>query len=542
MLGNIANNIVGLVMIGITLAMVIAFLVWYYRNRQERLFLQRSMDNNELVGIMPRYWKPLDVGIINNEINPIEKGQIDGKQNHPPQERTSYVKTEDKIISKMNDHYQSEINRIDQFTILNSNKSLEDKFENLEDVIEGNGYKESHDRMKQDWKTKKGIFANRIEEAIENRANAYVILNRFKRENSIPVTREPFKTDKIFKFLKILIPVILFSIEVFLNYEALVAATDRNQATYLSFTVAAINVGLSFLIGYLVLTHYFNPVTTSKKPRILFYGFFFALYSIVLVYLNLMLGVFRSLIKEVDRLIEIGAEDARIQAITDSAFKDSVFPFDDLNNITFDGAFLLFMGLFFAIITMIDGYFFKDPIPGYQNAGDNLDAAKKRVQKLKDHDRILFAKNQRAYEDDLEKWHKYRLESVKVWSKYINVVQMLDQRFKSFKKQLENTLELSLKNYRTANMEYRQTQPPAYFANPHQPMFIEDFNNVYEGIAEYNISDEAKRNLVKDYRDNINSDYEKMVEIYSEFFDNERNELDSYVRKLDEMDVSHRGI
>ena len=61
MLGNIANNIVGLVMIGITLAVVIAFLVWYYRNRQERLFLQRSMDNNELVGIMPRYWKPLDV-------------------------------------------------------------------------------------------------------------------------------------------------------------------------------------------------------------------------------------------------------------------------------------------------------------------------------------------------------------------------------------------------------------------------------------------------------------------------------------------------
>ena len=80
MLGNIANNIVGLVMIGITLAMVIAFLVWYYRNRQERLFLQRSMDNNELVGIMPRYWKPLDVGIINNEINPIEKGQIEHHQ------------------------------------------------------------------------------------------------------------------------------------------------------------------------------------------------------------------------------------------------------------------------------------------------------------------------------------------------------------------------------------------------------------------------------------------------------------------------------
>ena len=80
MLGNIANNIVSIVMIAITLAIVVAFLVWYYRNRQQNQSFMRSMDNNELVGIMPRYWKPLDVGIINVEINPIEKGQIDGKQ------------------------------------------------------------------------------------------------------------------------------------------------------------------------------------------------------------------------------------------------------------------------------------------------------------------------------------------------------------------------------------------------------------------------------------------------------------------------------
>ena len=33
-----------------------------------------------------------------------------------------------------------------------------------------------------------------------------------------------------------------------------------------------------------------------------------------------------------------------------------------------------------------------------------------------------------------------------------------------------------------------------------------------------------------------------MVEIYSEFFDNERTDLDSYITKLDEMDISHRGI
>ena len=62
-----------------------------------------------------------------------------------------------------------------------------------------------------------------------------------------------------------------------------------------------------------------------------------------------------------DRGLEIGAEK---QAIDNSCFKDSVFPFDDLNNITFDGAFFIY-GSVFCIITIIDGYFFKDPIPGY---------------------------------------------------------------------------------------------------------------------------------------------------------------------------------
>ena len=43
----------------------------------------------------------------------------------------------------------------------------------------------------------------------------------------------------------------------------------------------------------------------------------------------------------------------------------------------------LFIGFFFALITMIDAYFFKDPIPGYQKVGDNICKAQKELKNLK---------------------------------------------------------------------------------------------------------------------------------------------------------------
>ena len=528
----------GYIMILITAIAVILLYLWHLKTRDPNQLISPTMGKNDLVGIVPRYWKPIEISTINAELKPVEKGQIDGNQNFPPSERTSLAKTEEKITSRMINHFNSEITRIDQFKVIDSNKTLEDKFEILEDTIRGNGYKQNHEKMKQDWLHKKSLFKTRIESSIKDRKEAYVELNRFTRENSIPITRLPFTPSKILKFIKILIPVALFSIEIYLNFEALKDATSISQAQYLSFTVAAINVGLSFLVGYLVLTHLFNPVNVTKKPRILFYGFFFTLYISALAYLNFMLGVFRSLINAA-----LDASNRVLsQEMTDNAFYDSVFPFDNLGSISFDGAFLLFMGFFFALITMIDGYFFNDPIPGYQKVGDNLAAAKKRVQKLKDHDRLLFAVNQKRYEDDLEKRHLYRLQSVKYWGKYVNLVQNLNGRFELFKQSLEQTLRTSIRNYRTANMEFRDTPAPSYFNDPHVPQFVSNFNESYGSIEEYNISDPERRKFMDNKTRLINDEYAEMVATYRVFFDNERDELDAYIKMLDDSDIRQKGI
>ena len=200
------------------------------------------------------------------------------------------------------------------------------------------------------------------------------------------------------------------------------------------------------------------------------------------------------------------------------------------------------MGFFFALITMIDGYFFNDPIPGYQKVGDNLASAKTRVKKLKQHRHSVFSVNQKNYEDGLKSWHDYRLLCVKLWGKYVNVDQGCVQKFKVFKGKMDETLKISTQNYRTANMEYRDTQAPAYFGNQHVSQFNESFNDAYDAIAEYNITDSQKRDIQSNFRKNINAEYEAMVSTYSQFFDNERFALDEFVKKLDDNDIRHKGI
>ena len=54
---------------------------------------------------------------------------------------------------------------------------------------------------------------------------------------------------------------------------------------------------------------------------------------------------------------------------TDAAIKEAVMPFDNMGSITFGGAFLMLVGFFFAFLSLIDAYFFKDPIPGYGELG-----------------------------------------------------------------------------------------------------------------------------------------------------------------------------
>ena len=105
--------------------------------------------------------------------------------------------------------------------------------------------------------------------------------------------REPQVHKKQFQILKILVPVVLFFTEVSLNITGLAEVLSGSEAVITSVMLSLVNVGLSFAVGILILTHYFNPVGASKSK--IFYTPFLGIYLIILVYINAVMGVFRAM-------------------------------------------------------------------------------------------------------------------------------------------------------------------------------------------------------------------------------------------------------
>ena len=160
---------------------------------------------------------------------------------------------------------------------------------------------------------------------------------------------------------------------------------------------------------------------------------------------------------------------------------------------------------------------------------------------------MLFDRTREMYDGNLASNHEFRLQCVKNWSKYVDIVQGLDSRYQTFTRKLIQTLDLSIKNYRTSNQTYREHPIPKHWIpsteNPALPAvdvdFIKSFNVAYAEIAEYNMDDSFKREKANKARSVILNEYKVMVEQYAEFFDIEREKINVYLDKLDDTDVNN---
>ena len=131
--------------------------------------------------------------------------------------------------------------------------------------------------------------------------------------------------------MKLMIPFILFSVEIALNITGLVEVISGSEAVITAVMVSCINIGLSFSVGFLVLTHLFNPVGTSKSK--LLYFIVLVLFASILVYINCMMGVFRASTEIANNIDLSSLSEAAAQAentrISNQAMFAAVYPFDN---------------------------------------------------------------------------------------------------------------------------------------------------------------------------------------------------------------------
>lgn len=479
---------------------------------------------NEVKGT---YWTPLELEVIEKAFKPGEKGRNEGSNNSPLTNQQRICATEGELIHFVKSHYNKEIRKIRSWVIEGTNVDVQKVFRDNKRLIHNNGYLQEFNKMVANWNSNLQAYRLRVKQAVQKRHEAREAVRQFKIQNNLMAGREPQVHKKQFQFLKILVPIVLFVTEVSLNITGLAEVLSGSEAVITSVMLSLVNVGLSFAVGFLILTHYFNPVGASKTK--LFYTPFLGIYLLILVYINAVMGVFRAMTEKANMTLD---PETAI-AISNEAITAAVYPFDDLSSITFGGFFLMLVGFFFAFLTLLDAYFFKDPIPGYGILGEERAAAEKRLDKIKHEDTLVFTSTESSELARLNQKHEDRLDANESWKFYVDQLQKIVEYYEQFNIMTKEVLESAMSLYREQNEKFRTTPPPAYFSDPLDFSFIKPFKVNYSHLIDEYKTDEEVAIIGKENEDRIYREYSDMQQKYLTFFESEKAELFRIVEEID---------
>ena len=509
------------------LLMAIAIIVYSLFFAQKDKGVPKKKPLTMPTGFADRYWEPIVFEQLEKNIKPGSKGRNEGSNNSPVTSAQKLCATEVDIREYVKSHYNDQLKRISNFKIKNTGEDVQNEFRKYKRILRSNGYRQVYNRMVASWNGTLETYKLRVKQAVVQRSEARDAVRQFKIQNNLIAGREPQVHAKLFQFLKLLVPFVLFFTEVSLNITGLQEVLGGAEALLVSFMLSSVNVGLSFAVGVLVLTHFFNPVGASKSKIV--YIICFLLYAFLLVWINSMMGVFRALTE----IADISTNPIEAMDLANKAITEAVMPFNNMGSITFGGAFLMLVGFFFAFLSLIDAYFFKDPIPGYGELGKNRDAAEKRVLKIKHEDTLLFTSTETLAHEALADRNEERLHANEAWKCMVDELQDVDSRYDTFTNSLENVLQSGIDMFRSQNLKFRTDSAPAYFDVPVDTNFIKTFKQNYPALSDELVNDEEAAKIMLENEKIIQKEYAEMQEIYVKFFEAERHKLFEIVKGID---------
>lgn len=519
------------------LALLLFGLGYFARHSYKNIFSMKGksekMENKPLID---NRWEALSYERIEKNFSPGSKGRNEGSNNSPLSSSNRICATEGEIIKYVKSHYLNQVKKIKEWGIEGTDKNLQEVFRDSKRAIKRNGYSQEYNKLKSKWESELRHYVVRVKEARKEREEARQAVRTYKIQNNIIAGRQPQVHKKTFQIMKIMIPFILFTVEIALNITGLLEVISGSEAVITAVMVSCINVGLSFSVGFLVLTHLFNPVGTSKSK--VFYSIVLFLFGAILVYINCMMGVFRASTEIANTIDLSNLSEAQAQAenmrITSEAMFAAVYPFDDLGKITFSGSFLMLVGFFFSFVSLLDGYFIKDPIPGFGKLGQARHDTEKRAEKLKNHESTVFTRTEEAELARLNDKHESRIEANETWKYYTDQLQIIVEQFDNFNQETKEVLQSAMQSYREQNLKYRSTPAPAYFEASPDFSFIKNFNETYAHLADEFKTDEQIEVIGMANEEKIDSEYREMHERYIQFFRDEKEKLFDVVEQIDD--------
>jgi len=397
-------------------------------------------------------WQVYEVGELEKKHKVTERAKIDGSGEQPPTNDPGYTVLENEISLECGNYLEEHTEKLRVYL-----KKVEDSQIILASHLKQNHFESVVNTLEADFNTivnqKKLILSEQYNEFVTYQAEkeTFKNMNQTYRE---PNSADRSKTVKAFSLI-----LILFILEVFANSlilgSALMGGTVEGFAV--SSAVAFLNVIVSSLIGY----HLVKNINHIEKPKKVFYGILSAGYLLIITYINLALGAYRSIAEKT--LVGI-AEDNMTLEQRRLLLEKAVKFWGSGIDYSFVGVILTFVGMSFALISILDGLLYNDSYPGFGKVGQ-------KVNKLKNDIRISFHEYSVDVSTLFQKYNKILQEKYKTvldihlnnWNINTNLIQKEFVTYEAKVIDLEDKTNHIIKEYRKENTRVRKTASPSYF-------------------------------------------------------------------------------
>ncbi len=376
-------------------------------------------------------------------------------------------------------------------------------------------------------------FKNRIEESLTTAKGKLSTLKssfdvqdkevrNFKLANNL--TRDPQTLTPLKIIGAFLLVAALFGLEAKVNQALLRDALPGGGIAALSISgsVAALNVFISFLAGYFVLKNFHSVI--NFRRRISQIGLL--IYSFFIFYLNICLGAYRAAAELKGDAVAWGETEAKVTEMAD--YGDVLLPWTV--EWSFYAAVLTFIGISFALFSLLDGYFFNDPYPGYGSLGKNRNENKKEINRIREY---LATEINGISKNEIKKTGDQRdlliSKNLIDWSKNITILENVFSNYRRFAKKIDDDLDHVIGEYRSLNSMFRKPNS--------EPQYWKDENGKIK-TRYYNMPN-SKLNPEEVFTDTailyLNKDQiQKQMKEYQEKISEESNQ---YINKLHEYHV-----
>ena len=401
----------------------------------------------------------------------------DGKRNLPPPTAEVFSKTENCVIQRSDQCRQKHVRQC-----ANSLTNNKDKIIGYEANL-GTEYF-SITELTKDVKKTEAAAVGKLSRFWDEWVDEDREVSNFAKENNL--TREPKHISIVGIIIALIVIAVLFFIELEVNSEILKTAIGGGKAAgrAVAGSIAALNVFVSFAAGIFLLKNFHHVKPFRRLAGQL--GTFF--YSLFIIYINWMMGAYRAIyeIHGIKMLATLGEKKSEAQVameamcgkglvLTNQAAvmanegveaicASAVTPW--LISLTPKSAILIFVGIGFALISLIDGYFFDDPYPGYGRIGKHRNENKTEINRIREH---LATEMGSHFSKATTSANNKRDQLIKVdllnWTKEVNDLEHTFADYVRFAKQIDDGVDNQCGKYRGINSTYRSAAIPKYWCD-----------------------------------------------------------------------------